>query len=168
MKIVSWILFVIILTMMVLSVVSWIIRVYQYDRNIGQYLKLADDASTAQSKLGYLIQYRNAVDKNVLEENAAYVFKQEQYTKSRQLKIVDTLVSRLQDMQIMNPTSFEYQQAMYQVSGQEFDHTLQRIDDIFEDCFIREGVWGFLLILIWWVILIFGLLDFFLFVVVYS
>lgn len=109
---------------------------YNYDRTYGQYLKLSDDASTADTKLGYLKQYREAVS-SIDREQGAYVFQQKQYTKTEQLKILDSLIVRLEDSTKMDPKSFEYQQAMYQISGQEMNHSLERIDGIFEDCYFR-------------------------------
>jgi hypothetical protein len=39
----------------------------------------------------------------------------------------------------MKPDSFEYQQAMAQISGQEFDHTLAEINGIIHSCWLRQN-----------------------------
>lgn len=152
MRITLWILFSFAIVLMTVSFISYVVFDYSYNKNFGQYLKLADDASTADVKLTYFKQYRDAVN-TINRENAAYVFQQKQYTKSEQLKILDTLIIRLEETNKMNPASFEYQQAMYQISGQEFNHTLERIDDIFSSCYIRTIPYNFLCIFIWWLVL---------------
>ena len=78
-----------------------------------------------------------------------YIFIQKQFTKTEQLKILDTLLKRLEETSQMNPQSFEYQQAMYQISGQEFDHTLERINGIFKSCYFRSGWWSWFIFWQW-------------------
>jgi len=107
---------------------------YNYEVKYKQFLKLADDASTAKDKLMYFKEYREKVS-NISEEHANYIFKTERMTKSTQLKILDTLISRLETTSRMKEKSLEYQQAMYQISGQEMDHTLGDIDSVFRGCY---------------------------------
>jgi hypothetical protein len=114
---------------------------YGYSAGIRQYLNLADDASDAPTKLQYLQEYRQAVVENIHHNDARYWFKQRQYTRDIQVQILDTLIGRLQTMTQMDPRSTEYQFAMQQVTGQEFDHVLERIDGIFYACYCREGLW---------------------------
>jgi hypothetical protein len=112
---------------------------YTYNKNIGTYVKLADDASTAQAKLDYLLQYRDSCDSKIKRNEAKYIFKTQQKTKNEQLKIIDTLIVRLKDTVKMNPQSFEYQTAMGQLTGQEFETTLKTTDYIMYDCYIRSN-----------------------------
>ncbi len=117
---------------------------YQYDRDVRQYLKLADDASDAKTKLSHLGEYRDAITAKIGRNDARYIFTEKQYTRDAQLAILDTLISRLRDISQMDPKSFEYQTAMQQVTGQEFDHTCSRIDGIFWDCYRRSSGWRWL------------------------
>jgi hypothetical protein len=114
---------------------------YGYSAGVRQYLNLADDASDAPTKLQYLQEYRQAVLDNVHRNDARYWFKQRQYTRDIQVQILDTLLGWLQAMTQMDPRSTEYQFAMQQVTGQEFDHVLARIDGIFYACYCRESLW---------------------------
>ena len=107
---------------------------YNYEVKYNQFLKLADDASTAKDKLTYFKEYRERVS-HISEEYANYIFKTERMTKSAQLKILDTLISRLETTAAMEEKSLEYQQAMYQISGQEMDHTLGDINSVFRGCY---------------------------------
>jgi hypothetical protein len=112
---------------------------YLYTVRIGQYLRLADDASTPQTKRKYLEQYKDAVIENVKRENARYIFTQTRLTKTTQLEVLDTLILRLDDIAKLTPGSLAYQQGMEQVTGQEFDHTIGSVNGIFKSCYIRES-----------------------------
>jgi hypothetical protein len=114
---------------------------YGYSVSVNQYLNLADDASVASVKLDHLREYKAAIQETIQRNDARYLFKQQQYTRDAQLRILDTLITRLDEMSQMDPKGFEYQTAMQQVAGQEFDHTLRRIDCIFWDCWRRESAW---------------------------
>ena len=138
MKTVGWVIIVIAVAILCISIkVNFYDAGYLYTKNYGQYLKLADDASTAQKKLEYLKEYRAAVV-TIPQENAAYIFQQKRLTKTEQLKILDSLLDRLETTSSMKPESLEYQQAMYQITGQEFTHTLDEINDIFNSCYVRK------------------------------
>jgi len=112
---------------------------YSYDVAVGQYVKLADDASTAQLKTDYLSQYTRAIDARILRNDARFIFKCERLTRDTQLKVIGSLMERLRDTTAMDPKSFEYQQAMLQLTGQEFDHTLQEVDIIMQSCWLRQS-----------------------------
>ena len=135
------------ITIIVLCVVLWIFLLihgmiyygYWYDVKVGQYVKLSDDASTADVKLQYLVKYAEQVKSLIKRNDARYVFKRERLTRDAQVRIIETLVERLKQASEMNPKSFEYQQAMAQISGQEYDHTLQEIDGIMRSCWLRQA-----------------------------
>jgi len=116
------------------------LRNYHYSVDMGQYLKLADDSSLPKDKADYLIKYKDSVLQNVTREQGRYIFKQDRFTKTIQLKNLDSLIKRLQDIAILTPDSFAYQQGMEQISGQEFDHTIQEIDTVFSGCWYRQSL----------------------------
>ncbi len=118
--------------------VSWGIRDCLYNVRIGQYLKLADDASLPTLKEDFLLKYKEAVGKHIIRNEARYIFKQERLTKEAQFKNLDSLIKRLTDIKMMQPDSLAYQQGMQQITGQEFDHTMAEIDGVFFDCYIRD------------------------------
>lgn len=132
----------------ILAMVLGIYTAYHYNVDCGQYLSLADDASTANAKLVYLKEYKDAVSQ-IKEENANYIFQQKRYTKSEQLKVLDTLINRLEITSQMDVKSFEYQQAMYQISGQEMNHTLEVINSVFYWCYAREHAYFILHYILW-------------------
>ncbi len=118
-----------------------IMTVYGFSKNVSQHLSLADDASTASAKLKHLNDYRVAVETVIQRNDARYIFKQRQYTRDAQLEILATLITRLEDLESMEPKSFEYQTGMGQITGQEFNHVLGRINSIFWDCHRKETIW---------------------------
>lgn len=137
---------------------GWLYLDYYYEVGIGQYIRLADDASTAEKKLEYLKRYEGAIRLKIVRNDARFIFKQERLTRDTQLVILGTLQTRLQDSTEMNPLSFEYQTAMQQITGQEFEHELTEINDIIWGCWYRQS--GLVIFCLWfawlpWVILFF-------------
>ena len=112
---------------------------YSYNVRMGQYAQLADDASTAQEKLRYLNKYQEQVQKHIVRNEARYIFKKERLTRTNQLAILDTLIQRLDEATKMKPDTMQYQQAMLQITGQEFDHVLAAINNIFNACWLRQS-----------------------------
>ena len=113
--------------------------VYWYDVRVGQYIELSDDASTASAKLHFLEKYVEQIKLNITRNDARYIFKRERLTRDRQLEILSTLMQRLKTASMMKPESFEYQQAMAQITGQEYNHILNDIDIIMQECWLRQS-----------------------------
>jgi len=118
--------------------ISIFFREYNYKVNIGQYISMADDASTPALKLDHLKQYREKVSAGIHRDSARYFLKQDRLTKSVQLSNLDSLIQRLEDLSSLTPDSLAYQQGLLQITGQEFDHTVGEIDAIFRDCYMRD------------------------------
>jgi len=134
------------------------ISYYSYDVYIGQHLRLADDASVAGVKLDYLNQYKSAIKERILRNDARYFFTRDRLTRDTQLKIIDTLISRLSDMSQMDTKSFEYQQALLQVTGQEFDHTMTEINSVIHSCWIRQSIFVFCGLYLSWLVWLLGMI----------
>jgi len=120
---------------------------YSYSVRMGQYAQLGNDASTAQKKLEYLNKYKEQVQKHIIRNEARYIFKRERLTQANQLAILDTLIQRLDEAAKMQPDTMQYQQAMLQITGQEFDHVLAEINSIFQACWLRQS--GFAIFALW-------------------
>ena len=135
------------ITLIVTSILGWCICLvsggiyydYSYSVRMGQYAQLADDASTATMKLEYLTKYKEQVKKHIVRNDARYLFRKERLTKDNQLVILDTLVQRLNEAKEMKPDTMQYQQAMLQITGQEFDHVLGEINAVFKACWLRQS-----------------------------
>ena len=136
---------------------AYIYNWYIYDVRIGQYLSLSDDASTAEKKLEYIDKYIASINKYIHRNDARFVFKRERLTCDVQLIVLETLKQRLEETTRMNPESFEYQQAMAQISGQEYGHTLDSINSIIHSCWLRQNL--FVVFVLWFGPIIYGLLT---------
>ena len=112
---------------------------YSYNVRMGQYAQLGDDASTAEKKLEHLQKYKACVQKYIQRNDARYIFKKERLTRDNQLAILDTLIQRLDEAEKMQPDTMQYQQAMLQITGQEFDHVLGQVNAIFNACWLRQS-----------------------------
>jgi len=129
---------------------------YSFTVRMGQYAQLGDDASTAEKKLEYLQKYKEQVQKHIVRNDARYFFKKERLTRDNQIAILDTLIQRLEEAAQMQPDTMQYQQAMLQITGQEFDHVLAAINSIFKSCWLRQsGIAVFALWFSWvlWVLM---------------
>ena len=114
---------------------------YSFDRDAGAYLMLTDDASVAPAKLAYLEQYREAVHTIVTGDNARLVWSTPQTSVANQFFVLDTLVERVTQVAQMDPASFEYQQAMLQITGQEFAGSIETTNGLLRDAYIRRHGW---------------------------
>ncbi len=94
---------------------------YEYNVRIGSYWDLSVKASTIPAKADYLNQFVAAVDSAHLEGNNAMVFRtpNNSYTENR--KALGTLQVRLGEIRGMDVASFQYQQAISQITAQEQD-----------------------------------------------
>ena len=115
---------------------------YTYDREVGGYLSLADDASTAPLKLQYLGQYREAVHSIVTGEDARLVFTTPQTKAAHQFVVLDSLLQRVGEVAALDVSSFEYQVAMDQITGQEFLGAIEVTNGLLKDAYVRQGGWG--------------------------
>ena len=121
-----------------------------YPKNYEYALKLADDASLPKVKAEYLKEYLQAV--GGITGQPAYIFMRKDLELNRQREILKGLIERFEDIAKIEPSNMAYQQGMYQLSGQEINHQLERTSDIFESAKLRENpliffifCWGWLI-----------------------
>lgn len=104
-----------------ITIPSAIVGNLSWTREVESYFQLSDQASTPQKKLEYLTQYREEIRKyNLCDGNARYIFTTPRTNMKANCDILDTLISRLDDLTKMNPDSMQYQQAMQQVTKDEY------------------------------------------------
>jgi len=94
---------------------------YDYDNNIGSFFELSDKASTIDKKLEYLQQYEAALKNYGLDSGQSTIFFPTKNTNLEEnFAVLGSLKQRLVDTAKMNPSSFEYQQAISQITSQEY------------------------------------------------
>lgn len=127
---------------------------YQYNKDVGSYFKLSDQASDTDLKLKYLVQYRDKlVEKNIPNDfHPALIGKRPDNAWGNRIDVLNTLVTRLQEATKLDRKSFEYQQSISQITGQEYE----AFDDVYyQDAVLWHayGAWYFL----GWIALVGGL-----------
>ena len=127
----------------------WYPKTYEYALN------LADDASLPGSKANHLQEYLDEIKK--ISGPPRYIFTRPDLNLEKQKIILAGLITRFRDIEKLNPKEMAYQQGMFQLTGQEVDHQLERISKIFKSAKIREL--PFLFFMFWlfsWVFWIVG------------
>ena len=109
----------------------WYPKTYEYG------LKLADDASLPKAKADHLQEYFDALKE--ISGPPRYVFVRPDLDLAKQRIILRGLITRFRDIAKLDPKEMAYQQGMFQLTGQEIDHQLERISGIFQSAKIRES-----------------------------
>ena len=96
-----------------------IIGRYEYSNQIESYWNLADRASTISQKSEYVDKFIATIEKARLSTHNAIFLKTPDNSLEQNMRALLSLQSRLHEIQTMDVKSFEYQQAIYQITAQE-------------------------------------------------
>lgn len=121
---------------------------YYYAKQYGYALKLADDASLPEQKAEYLREYLECV--KTIKGQPRYFLITPDLELTKQVKILEGLVRRFEDIAKLSPSEMAYQQGMAQMTDQEVDHQKSRIAKIFKDAKYRENIFVFVLLTWGW------------------
>jgi len=109
------------LILIVIYGISAYLFYYNYGNTVESYYDLSNDASTATLKLSYLTTFKDKLTElHLTTGQSAIIFPTPYTSTDEQTKILDSLIDRLNKTSSMNESSFEYQQALYQISRNEF------------------------------------------------
>lgn len=130
---------------------------FEYTRDVQSYWELADKASTLKQKAEYVTQFAQAVDSAGLAgtHNALFL-KTPDNSFDANRRALASLQGRLEEIMGMDTKSFEYQQAILQITQQEQGEA-QRMLKVLEGCWFKEHyrLWwdwiGLLHVLAWFV-----------------
>jgi len=104
----------------VIDIIGGISGTYQYEKTIQSYWSLADKASTIPQKEEYISKFVVALEESNLRGKYNEIFlKTPDNSFDLNLDALKTLQQRLKEIETMDVTSFEYQTAMQQITGQE-------------------------------------------------
>ena len=106
----------------------------QYNNQIYNYWSLADKSSTIEAKADYVDKFVGAIDNAHLGGNNALIYKNPDNSFEFNFQAVKTLQQRLQEIKTMDPNSFEYQQAISQITQQEQGEAQDMLG-------VLEGIW---------------------------
>jgi hypothetical protein len=109
-----------------------IIADYSYSREVQSFWELSVKASTIERKLVYLDQYVEALPHAGLADSSALWLKTPDNSVEPNMVALRSLQGRMHDIAKMNVSSFEYQQAMAQITGQE-QNEAERMLKVFEE-----------------------------------
>jgi len=131
---------------------------YTFEKKYAQLWELSDKSSTIAAKQQYMNEFVSALRKG--QTNGEFATHNAVFLKTpnnefdSNVKAVETLSKRLTEIQDMNPSSFEYNTAIQQITAQEQGEARQLLS-VVEGCYTLENypmVWswygGLLLIFI--------------------
>lgn len=119
---------------------------YEYENTIGSYWDLSDKASTLQQKSQYLDKYVDAIRGQRFASNDAIIFPTPNNSFSQNMIALQSLQGRMHQIANMDETSFAYQTAIQQITGQEQGEARELTDTI-EGCWYLENrpfLWSWL------------------------
>lgn len=115
---------------------------YKWNQQVENYFILSDKASTIDKKLEYLKIYKQTLmDKGLNTGESAFFFHTPLTDLSRQMGILDTLISRLESASKLSENSLEYQQALKQISTDEYSYFNSCV--FAEGYMVKQGIKGF-------------------------
>ena len=111
-----------------------------YNARFGNYWELADRSSTIAAKSQYIGQFVDALNSSRFEfaEYAAIYYQTPENRFDTNLQAVSTLRDRLNDISKMNDSSFEYQMAIQQITGQEQGEAANLLH-VFDQSFAKQS-----------------------------
>ena len=108
---------------------------YHYERDYESYWNLAEKASTIQQKAVYIDKFVSGFkDKGFEGDYNAVFFKTPDNSFDKNLEALQSLKTRLDEIQKMNVASFEYQTAIQQITAQEQGEAQSMLD-------VFSGIW---------------------------
>ena len=118
---------------------------YECNRDLLSYWKLSAKASTLKQKSLYLDQLVSNLEAAQLSGNNALLLKTPDNSYEQNMATLKSLQSRMEEIRSMDVKSFEYQQAMYQISAQE-QGGVNGVGDLIGVWYLRlhPSVWGWI------------------------
>jgi hypothetical protein len=110
---------------------------YQYNNQIGSYWSLADKASTINQKSEYIDKFVEALkDAHLNGTNDTLWLATPDKSFDQNFKALLSLQARLKEIKTMDPSSFQYQTAIEQITAQEQGGAQPMLTN-FENCWFK-------------------------------
>jgi hypothetical protein len=139
---------------------------YEWNNTAKSYWNLADKASTIQAKADYIDKFLSALKGAELADNNALIYKTADNNCANNVQAVSTLRDRLNEVRTMKVDSFEYQQAIQQITAQEQGEASALLDEL-NGCWMKANhyyLWnGWYMLgafLLFWVLLFISIVIF--------
>lgn len=147
------------LLMAVIMIRAEVLSRYRFNKTYMQLWELADRSSTIPAKQKYVAEFVAALSagntNGDFAANDAVWLKTPANSFASNLEALKTLASRLDEIQKMSPTSFEYNTAIHQITQQEQGEAGAMLT-VFRGCYVLAGypvVWDWIGML-WFIITI--------------
>lgn len=118
---------------------------YEWDLLAGSQWELADRSSTLETKSHYINAFvlsLESMDKNgMLSEYNALFLKTPQNKTENNISAIKTLKSRLEEVSLIDFKSFEYNQAIHQITAQEQGESNELIYDLRGAFLLGSNYW---------------------------
>jgi hypothetical protein len=123
---------------------------YECNRDLLSYWKLSAKASTLKQKSLYLDKFVANLEAAHLSGNNALILKTPDNSYEQNMATLKSLQSRMEEIRGMDVKSFEYQQAMYQISAQE-QGGVNGVGDLIGVWYLdhHPSVWGWIDVVRW-------------------
>lgn len=125
-----------------------IVSKYAYEKTYGNLWSLADKSSTIPAKQDYINKFVTVLkagkEKGDFSDYNAMWLKTPDNQFDANLKALETLAGRLKEIQNMDPTSFQYNTAIQQITAQEQGEA-HALMGVFSGCYFMASwflVWG--------------------------
>lgn len=114
---------------------------FQYEAQVGSYWSLADKSSTIEQKALYIDRFVNALaEQNFYGQHDAMFYPTDDNSFDKNFQALNSLQTRLHEIQGMDIKSFEYQTAIQQITAQEQGEA-QPMLDIFKNVWWKNHHW---------------------------
>lgn len=123
---------------------------YECNRDLLSYWKLSAKASTLKQKSLYLDEFVANLEAAHLSGNNALILKTPDNSYEQNMATLKSLQSRMEEIKSMDVKSFEYQQAMYQISAQD-EGGVNGVGDLIGVWYLdhHPSVWGWIDVVRW-------------------
>jgi hypothetical protein len=123
---------------------------YECNRDLLSYWKLSAKASTLKQKSLYLDEFVANLEAAHLSGNNALILKTPDNSYEQNMATLKSLQSRMEEIKSMDVKSFEYQQAMYQISAQD-EGGVNGVGDLIGVWYLdhHSSVWGWIDVVRW-------------------
>ena len=89
--------------------------------DIYDYFTLSNDSSEVPDKLYYIKEFRKALIENDVHTGNAWWYNNTRFSNMEtQMKILDSLIGRLESIATLDPSSYEYSKALEQLTEHEY------------------------------------------------
>jgi len=131
--------------LLIFHVIQEIYTNYECDRDLLSYWNLSNKASTLKQKSLYLDEFVANLEAAHLSGNNALLLKTPDNSYEQNIVTLKSLQSRMEEIKGMDVRSFEYQQAMYQISAQE-EGGVNGVHDLVGIWYLdhHPSVWGWI------------------------